>query len=55
MSLFTRVSAIKSIQASAMVRKGLDEEVRSLALICASHGLVERIKKLRSKSSGPQG
>ena len=30
-------SAIKSIQASAMVRKGLDQEVRSLALICASH------------------
>ena len=30
-------SAIKSIQASAMVRKGLVQEVRSLALICASH------------------
>ena len=30
-------SAIKSIQASAMVRKGLDQEVRHLALICASH------------------
>ncbi len=30
-------SAIKSIQASAMVRKGLVQEVRHLALICASH------------------
>lgn len=30
-------SAIKSIQASAMVRKGLVQEVRNLALICASH------------------
>ena len=30
-------SAIKSIQASAMVRKGLNQEVRSLALVCASH------------------
>ena len=30
-------SAIKSIQASAMVRAGLDQEVRHLALICASH------------------
>lgn len=30
-------SAIKSIQASAMVRAGLDQEIRALALICASH------------------
>ena len=30
-------SAIKSIQASAMVRKGLDPSLRHLALICASH------------------
>ena len=30
-------STIKSIQASAMVRKGLVQEVRHLALICASH------------------
>ena len=30
-------SAIKSIQTSAMVRKGLVQEVRHLALICASH------------------
>ena len=30
-------SAIKSIQASAMVRHGLDPQVRLLALVCASH------------------
>jgi L-asparaginase II len=30
-------SSIKSIQASAMVRKGLDQEIRHLALVCASH------------------
>ena len=30
-------SAFKSIQASAMVRHGLVQEVRNLALICASH------------------
>ena len=30
-------SAFKSIQASAMVRKGLVQEVRHLALVCASH------------------
>ena len=30
-------SAIKSIQASAMVRKGLISPVRSLALVCGSH------------------
>jgi L-asparaginase II len=30
-------SANKSIQASAMVRKGLNQEVRRLALVCASH------------------
>jgi L-asparaginase II len=30
-------SAIKSIQASAMVRHGLDPQVRHLALVCASH------------------
>jgi L-asparaginase II len=30
-------SAIKSIQASAMVRHGLDSQVRLLALVCASH------------------
>lgn len=30
-------SAIKSIQASAMVRKSLSQEVRRLALVCASH------------------
>ena len=35
-SIYPR-SAIKSIQASAMVRKGLVQEVRHLALICASH------------------
>ena len=30
-------SAIKSIQASAMVRHGFDSQVRNLALLCASH------------------
>ena len=35
-SIYPR-SAIKSIQTSAMVRKGLVQEVRHLALICASH------------------
>ena len=30
-------SAFKSIQASAMVRNGLVQEIRNLALICASH------------------
>ena len=30
-------SAFKSIQASAMVRHGLVQEIRHLALICASH------------------
>ena len=30
-------SALKSIQASAMVRAGLDIEPRLLALVCASH------------------
>ena len=30
-------SSLKSIQASAMVRAGLDLEPRLLALVCASH------------------
>ena len=43
-SLIYPRSAVKSIQASAMVRAGLKLTPKQLAIVCASHGSTEHLE-----------